>query len=112
MPAASSAVAGARRAAAFLLPALLMLLAAAQHAGPIAAQAQLPPLTGMLVTLSATAEADGSGAGLVVRITLDNQTGADVPTSASKRPCRRARGSRRSRARRSMRRRSTSMTAR
>lgn len=77
MPATPRAAVGARHRAALALPLLVVLLAAAFPSRPAAA-AQQPPLMGMLVTLSATAEEPGQERGLVIRITLDNQTGMDV----------------------------------
>jgi predicted Zn-dependent peptidase len=66
-----------------LLPVLAVLIALQRApAAPAAsaAQQQPSPLTGMLVTLSATAEDEEAvpNGGLVLRITLENRTGGDV----------------------------------
>src|SRR5829696_4215850 len=67
------------RRALLLVPALVLLATAAR--GPAdAAQTPQPPLTGLLVLSSATAddlEAMPDG-GIVVRFTLENRTGGDI----------------------------------
>jgi predicted Zn-dependent peptidase len=75
MRAATPSKAGRRRAGLLVLPAMALLVCALHRPLPAVAQ---PSAAGMLVTLSATYEEQDGAGGIVIRITLDNQTGADV----------------------------------
>ena len=77
MRAAAPSRAGRRRAGLFAVPAMVLLVCALHRPLSAGATAQ-PPAAGMLVTLSATYEELDAGDAIVIRITLDNQTGTNV----------------------------------
>ena len=77
MPAVAPSRAGRRRAGLLVLPAVALLVCTLHLPAATVATAQAPA-AGMLVTLSATYEEQDGAGGIVIRITLDNQTGGDV----------------------------------